>query len=145
MHFQNTLCDFKTEWDAIVTLSTQVSPKILGLSKTNPPLRWSESFNFFCYNTFGVRTVPLSYIIRDKIEVTPEIGTDANVTYDPCLRDKAHGTSGSVLDDMIQCTSHTHSLYIRDNASVFTMIEEASRGTHFGNTIQPFKRGKHGR
>ena len=25
------------------------------------------------------------------------------------------------------------------------MIEEAAHGTHFGNTIQPFKRGKYGR
>ena len=61
------------------------------------------------------------------------------------FRDKAHGTSGSVLEDMIHRTSHTHPLYKQDNASVFTMIEEATRGTHFGNTIQPFKRGKNGR
>ena len=79
MHFQNTMRDFKTEWDAIATLSKQVSPKVPVLSKTNPPLRWSESFKNVCYNTFGMRTVPLSYIIRDKVEVTPEIEADANL------------------------------------------------------------------
>ena len=89
--------------------------------------------------------MPFSYIIRDKIEVTPEIETDANITYDPCLRNKSHGTSSSVLEDMIHRTSHTHPLYKQDNAPVFTMIEEAARGAHFGNTIQPFKRGKNGR
>ena len=57
MHFQNTLRDFKTEWDAIVTLSKQVSPKVPVLSKTNPPLRWSESFKNVCDNTFGVTSI----------------------------------------------------------------------------------------
>ena len=37
MHFQSTLRNFRTEWDAIVTLSKQVSPKVPVLSKTNPP------------------------------------------------------------------------------------------------------------
>ena len=45
---------------------------------------------------------------------------------------------------MINHTSHTHPLYKQDNASVFTMIEEASCGTHFSNTIQPFKIRKDG-
>ena len=145
MHFQSTLRNFKTEWDAIITLSKQAPPKIPVLSKTNPPLRWSESFKNVCYNTFGVRTVPLSYIIREKTDVVPETGTDAAVTYDPCVPDKAHGSSGSVLDDLIHRTSHTHPLYKQDNATVFTMIEEAARGTHFSNTIQPFKNRKNGR
>ena len=138
MHFQNTLRNFKTEWDAIITLSKQTSPKIPVLSKTNPPLRWSESFKNLCYNTFGVHTVPLSYIICTEVDVTPETGADAEITLDPCLPDKAHGTSGSVLEDMTHRTSHTHLLYKQDNASVFSMIEEAARATHFSNTIQPF-------
>ena len=145
MHFQSTLRNFKTEWDAIMTLSKQASPKIPVLSKTNPPLRWAESFKNICYNTYGVRTVPLSYIIREKTDVIPETGADAAVTYDPCLPDQAHGSSGSVLEDLIHRTSHTHPLYKQDNASVFTMIEEAARGTHFSNTIQPFKNRKDGR
>ena len=32
------------------------------------------------YNTFGVRGVSLSYIIRDVENMTPEIGADASVT-----------------------------------------------------------------
>ena len=145
MHFQNTLRHFKTEWDSIVTLSNQEPPKIPSLSKTNPPLRWSESFKNVCYNTFGVRLVPLSYIIRDKVEVTPETGADPNATYDPCLQDKAHGASGSVLEDLIQRTSHSHALYKKDNGKVFSMLEEAARGTHYSTTIQPFKTKKNGR
>ena len=84
-------------------------------------------------------------MIRDVVDVTPETGTDPDVTYDPCLENKAHGKSGSVLEDMIRRTSHTHALFKQDNATVFTMIEEAARSTHYSNTIQPFKRGKNGR
>ena len=112
------------------------------MSKTNLPLRWSESFKIVCYNTSVLRTVPLLYDIREKDEVTPETGEDANITYDPCLTDKAHGTSGSILEDLTHRTSHTHHLYKQDNATLFTMIEEATLGTHYANTIQPFKIGK---
>ena len=142
MHFQNTLRNFKTEWDAIVTLSKQDPPKVSLLSKTNPPLRWSESFKNICYNTFSVRVVPLLYILRETVDVTPEVGVDRTIVYDPCLPDKAQGISGSVLEDLIHRTSHTHPLYKKDNAMVFTMIEEAARGTHFSNIIQPFKSKK---
>ena len=72
-----------------------------------------------CYNTYGVQTVPLLYIIREKSTLTPEVGPDRNITYNPCLPDKAHGTSGSVLEDMIHRTSHANPLYKQDNASGF--------------------------
>ena len=108
MHFQNTLRNFNTEWDAIVALSKQAPPVF---SKSNPLLRWSKPFKDVCCNTFRVYTVPLAYIIREKVEVTPETGTDADVTYDSCLPDKAHGTSCSILNDIIHCTSHAYLLY----------------------------------
>ena len=62
---------------------------------------------------------PLSYVIRTKIEVTPEKGTDPDTTYDPCLADKAYGASGSILQDFINNTSQTHPLFIQDNARLF--------------------------
>ena len=142
MHFINTLRDFNVEWEAITTLAKQVPAKVPSLSKTNPPLRWCESFKNVCYNTFGVRIVPLLYVICDAVDVTPETGADPYVTYDPCLTNKAHGNS---VEDMIRRTSHTHALFKQDNATVFNMIEEAARSTHYSNTIQPFKKGKNGR
>ena len=144
MHFSLTLRDFNVEWEAIITLAKMILAKVPILSKTNPTLTWRESFKNVCYNNFGVRIVPLLYVICDVVDVTPETGTDPDVTYDPCLTNKAHGNSGSVLEDMIRRTSHTHALFKQDNATVFTMIEEASRSTHYSNTIQPFKRGKNG-
>ena len=48
MHFRDTLRDFYTEWEAIVTLVKQDLPKVPTLSKTNPPLRWCEFFKNVC-------------------------------------------------------------------------------------------------
>ena len=144
MHFINTLRDFNVEWEAITTLAKQIPAKVPGLSKTNPPLRWCESFKNVCYNTFGVRIVPLLYVIRDVVDVTPETGTDPDVTYDPCLTNKAHANSGSVLEDMIRRTSHTHALFKQDNATVFTMIEEAARSTHYSIQFNRLKGAKMG-
>ena len=134
-----------TKWSAIKTLSKQSPPKVPTLTKTNTPLRWYDAFKKVCYNTFGVRTVPLTYIIREKVEVTPETGNDASVTYDPCLTNKAHGASGSILQDLIHRTSQAHPLFKQYNATVFIIIEEASRGNHYYNTINPFKRDRNGR
>ena len=97
MHYQSTLRDFNTEWTAIVKLSNESAPKVPTLTNTNTPLRWCESFKNIWYNTFGVRTVPLSYIIRDEVEVTPETGDDLDTIYDSCLAKQAHGVSGSIL------------------------------------------------
>ena len=60
----------------------------------------------------------LPYIIRETVDVTPESSANPNVTYDPCLPDKAHGASSYVLKDLILCTAHYHPLYKQDNAAV---------------------------
>ena len=101
MHFTNVLRDFYTEWEAITLLSEQDSPKIPTITKNNPPLKWCDSFKNCLYNTYGVRKAPLLYVIRDSVEVTPESGADPNVVYDPLEANKAHGNSGSVLEDLI--------------------------------------------
>jgi len=145
MHFSNVLRDFHTEWEAIQDLSDQDSPKIPVLSKSNPPLKWCESFRHFLYATFGVRKVPLLYVIRDSVAVTPELGPDTNVTYDPLIALKAYGSSGSILEDLINRSSHDHPLFKNDNATVFGHIEEASRGSIYITTIKPFARRKDGR
>ena len=145
MYFTHTLRGFKIEWDAIQTMASQGAPRVPTLSKRNPALRWCESFENVCYNTFGVRNLPLLYVIRVMVEVTLETGNYPNVTYDPCLPNKAHGLSGSVLEDLINRTSHSHQFFKQDNAMVITMIEEATRGTHYVTTIQPFKNRKNGR
>ena len=145
MHFSNVLRDFHVEWKAMLSMSEQESPSLPMLSKNNPPLKWCESFKNFVYATFGVRKVPLLYVIRENEDVTPENGADPNTTQDPLQNGKAYGSSGSVLQDLILRLSHDHSLFKTDNATVYGYIEEAARGSQYSHTIKSFSRTKNGR
>ena len=138
MHYTNVLHEFNVEWEAMQTMSEQDKPTLPLLSKTNPPLKWCESFKNFLYATFGVRTVPLLYVIRDEVDVP-------NEEEDPLQAGKAYGRSGSVLEDCILRVSHTHPLFRGDNATVYGYIEEAARGSAYAHTIKPFGRTKNGR
>ena len=53
--------------------------------------------------------------------------------------------NGSIEGDMIYQASHTHGLYRDDNATVYYNMEEATRGTHFADSIKPFQSRKYGR
>ena len=145
MHFTNVLRDFHVEWKAMLSMAEQEAPSLPILSKNNPPLKWCESFKNFLYATFGLRKVPLLYVIREKAEVTPEGGADPNATYDPLQPGKAYGSSGSVLQDLILRLSHEHSLFKTDNATVYGFIEEATRGSSYAHTIKSYSRTKDGR
>ena len=77
--------------------------------------------------------------------VTPESGDDPNETYSPLQIEKVHGSSGSVLCDLIARVSHSHPLFKSNNATVFGAIEGATRGTVYSTNIKPFARKKDGR
>ena len=129
MHFSNVLRDFHVEWKAMLSMSEQESPSLPMLLKNNPPLKWCGSFKSFLYATFGVRKVPLLYVIREKEDVTPENGADQDLTYDPLQHGKAYEFSGSVLDNLIMRLSHDHSLFKTDNATLYGFLEETARGS----------------
>ena len=151
MHYNNVLRAFKLEWDAITSMSNKANDlKLPVLSKNCPPLKWCESMKHYLYNTFGVRKIPLTYIIRDDVAVAPEAPPagqipDPSVTYDPLVTDMAYGNSGTVLGDMIDRASHTHVLYKTDNAQVYSLIEQAARNSSFLSTIKSFEKRKNGR
>ena len=145
MHYSNVLKDFYIEWQALEQMEKQDSPKLPTLSKINTPLKWCESFKHYLYSTFGVRKIPLTYVIREKVSVVPESGNDPNGSYDPLQTNKSYGNSGSVLGDLIDRASHSHPLFKSDNATVFGAIEAATRGTVYSTTVKPFARKKDGR
>ena len=114
------------------------APTLPLLSKNNPPLKWCESFKQYLYAKFGVRKVPLLYVIRENEDVTPE-------AEDALLEGKAYGESGSLLSDLIARLSHDSPLYKSDNATLYTLLEEATRNSTYAPTIKPYAHTKNGR
>ena len=139
MNYSNVLKGFYTEWEAIQQQSKEDSPSDPVLSKSQTPIWWLESFKDCLSRTFGVRSFPLTYIIRETIDVAPE----ATV---PLLTGFAFSADGgSVLQEMINRYSHSHPLYKTDNNKVYSLLEEATRGTIYAPTIKPYSRSKDGR
>ena len=138
MHYTRVLKEFQIEWEAVCKLSKEDKPEVPKLSKHVTPIRWVESFKDCAFRTFGVRGAPLSYVIRES-DIVP---TDQS---DPLLAGKSYGSSGSVMQEMINRLDHVNPLFKTDNAMIYSMLEIATRTSVYANTIKPFSRTKDGR
>ena len=138
MHYMNVLKGFYVEWEAIEKLSDETKPDVPKLTKHQTPIRWVESFKDCAFRTFGVRGAPLSYVIRDNDTVKADFE-------DPLSFGRAYGSSGSVMQELIDRINHTDPLFKTDNGTVYSMLEVASRATIYATTIKPFSRNKDGR
>ena len=138
MNYSLVLRDFNMQWESIKKLSEENNPDVPMLSKNVTPLKWMESFRDCLLRTFGVRSCPVSYVIRADVNVVPELN-------DPLLPGCSYGASGSVMEELISRLNHTDSLYQTDNALVFSLLDEATRNTIYYPTIKPFARAKDGR
>ena len=98
------------------------------LSKHITPLKWVESFEDCLLRTFGVRSCPLLYVIRDDEQVPSEVD-------DPLLIGSAFGRSGSVLDELVTRLSHTDPLFKSNNSVIYSLLEEATRGTVYAQLL----------
>ena len=147
MHYSNVLKSFYIEWKALVSMSEETSTAIPCITKSNPPLKWTDTFKDWSLNTFGVRDTPLAYIIRDDIDALPETrpAGDTTTLTDPLAAGNAHGTSGSIIDDLVARLTHTHPLYKTDNAKVYSALETATRSTTYSSTVKGFSRSRDGR
>jgi hypothetical protein len=138
MNYTQVLKDFYTEYESVIALSSEAKPDVPLLHKNNTPLKWIESFRDCLFRTYGLRKTPLLYVVRKTVEVLPE-------AEDALLLHKAYGTSGSILDELIARLAHDDPLYKSDNATVYSMLEEATRGTVYASTVKPHSRRKDGR
>lgn len=139
MNYTLVLKDFYVEWEALKKQAKEDKPAVPTLSKTMTPLKWLESFKDTLSRTYGVRGAPLSYITRDTVNVQPEAEA-------PLLPGCAYSAvAGSIVQELVNRLSHTHPLYRADNATLFSMIEEATRGTIYAPAIRPYARNKDGR
>ena len=138
MNYTNTLRGFYVEYEALITLSDEKKPVVPVLTKHQTPLKWIESFKDCLYRTYGIRKCPLLYVIRADATVPDEVA-------DPLTPSLAYGQSGSLLDELIARLTHTDPLYKSDNAMVYSLLEEATRGTVYSSTVKPYQKGKNGR
>lgn len=138
MHFENVLKDFNVEYEAVIKLAKEDKPEVPKITKNTTPLRWIESFNDCLFRTFGIRDCPLSYVVREESE--PAVEAD-----DPLLPQKSYGLAGSVIDELIKRLTHNDPLFKSDNATVYSILESATRGTVYAPTVKPYARKKDGR
>ena len=139
MNYTRVLKGFYTEWEAILKQSKEDKPDAPVLSKSQTPVRWIESFKDCLFRTYGVRMTPLSYVIRDDVAVPAEADVPLEVN-------KAYSTeAGSVLNELIARLDHDDPLFKTDNNSVYSLLDEATRGTIYAATIKPYARTKNGR
>jgi hypothetical protein len=138
MNYTNVLRSFYVEWEALIKMSNEAKPSVPVISKHQPPIKWIESFKDCLFRTYGVRNCPILYVIRENADTPPEVN-------DPLVLGCAYGRSGSILDELISRLVHTDPLFKSDNASVYSLLEEATRGTIYASTIKPYATRKNGR
>jgi hypothetical protein len=106
------------------------TPKI---TRGLPVVKWTEALH--C--VIGSRHIPLAYLIRSEaaVPVAPNV-----------MAGHPHAEEhGSVEAELIARALHTPPLFRDDNALLYYLIEEATRGTGYAASIKPFQRAKDGR
>ena len=85
-------------------------------------MRWNEAFSYFSSHVIGTRNIPLSYVIRDTVDIPRDA---------PALMPNQPYAAKyeSVEEEMISRDMHTHPLYHVDNASLYFYLEESTRST----------------
>ena len=138
MNYTNVLKDFYVEHEMVFQLASEEKPDIPLLHKNTTPLKWIESFKECVYRTYGVRKTPLSYLVRANDDVPIE-------AEDPLINGKPYGEAGSVIDELINRLDLSDVLSKQDNSTLYSMLEEATRGTIYATTVTSNSRGKDGR
>lgn len=132
------LKNFEEEYKAIKDEKENGDADPPKITKQVNVVKWLEALENFARTAIGARMCPLAYLLRSDVAVPAAA---------PALAaDQPYSTEhGSVKEEMIARFSHTHPLYAADNATIFNLIEDATRGTRFSASIAPFRRRKDGR
>jgi hypothetical protein len=138
MQWNTVISNFAEQMKALKDRKTGDVPDVPKITKTLPIIKWTESFADYIHRVIGVRTIPLAYVIRETVAVPP--------TAPALVAGQPHSDEhGSVEAELIARASHTNALYRDDNASVYYLLEEATRTTSYAASIKPFQRRKDGR
>ena len=138
IRWNNVMKNFESQWQSLEDKKEAAVPEVPKITKALPIIKWTEVFQDFLIRVIGVRYIPLSYVIRDQVEVPADAP--------PLATDQPYSTEhGSIQREMIARASHTDGLFGDDNASVYHYIEEATRSTSYTGSIRPFKHTEDGR
>ena len=67
--WEHVMKNFNEQWKAIKDGKKATQPEVPTISKSLTIIRWIEAFQDHCFHCFGVRFIPLAYVIRDTVEV----------------------------------------------------------------------------
>lgn len=138
LQWTHVMKNFEIQWKALKAKKDATTPEVPKITKALPVIKWTEAFQDFLSRVIGVRTIPLSYVIRTEEQVP--------AAAPPLATNQPHSTvHGSVEDELVARASHTHALFRDDNSTLYHYLEEATRGTAFAASIKPFQRTKNGR
>lgn len=112
------------------------------VSKSLPILKWMEVFDSYLQNTLGVAKVPLTYVTRDSIEVSP-ISDNPLLPRDP----KPFGAQySSFYEEMVARTAHDLPSYAADNRTVLELLVKSfNENPSLMSSIRPHQRRGDGR
>ena len=128
---------FKHHWQALKDRKED-DIEVPKISRSLPIIKWTEAFSDYLSRVVGARTIPLTYIIREKADVpnlAPTLATNQPYSTE----------HGSVEQELIARASHTDPLFDTDNATVYYALEEGTRTTSYAASLKPFQRTKDGR
>jgi hypothetical protein len=113
-------------------------PELPKITKALPIMRWAEAFVNHLSRVLGVRSIPLTYVIRANVAVAdPPPPLTANKPFS--------AEHGSVPADMVALASHTHACFSLDNATVYHLLVAATQATQYAASVTPFDASKDGR
>ena len=137
IRWNQVIKNFEIQWKALkARAKDDDEPDVPKITRALTIIKWSEAFPNFLAQIIGVRTIPLTYVIRATVDV-PAAPALAN--------NEPHSTEhGSVEAELVARASHTHALYRDDNKKVYHYLEKATRGTMYSASIKPFERTKNG-
>ncbi len=130
--------NFEIQWKTLEDKKANEDvPETPKISKALPVIKWTDSFRDFLARVIGVRTIPLTYVIREQenVPAAPQLAIN-----------QPHSIEhGSVEAELVARASHIHALFRDDNVSVYHYLEEATRSTSYAASIKPYTRAKNGR
>eukprot|EP00957_Ditylum_brightwellii_P117728 8981159-Ditylum_brightwellii.AAC.1 len=130
--YETIIKPFTNQWAGLKDQKRQMQPVVLKITGELPVMQWVDIFDDFLDQRIGVRTIPLSYVIR----VTALASRPASVHRNHL----PHGEEfDSIEEELVAQALHTHPLYCDDNAAVYYCLFKAVQGTQYALSLKPFQ------